>query len=74
MLHSSKACEYIFSIRVYPDDLHSGDDAHTVWLPSIAAWFNSPVTESESIDDNDDDNDNVVDRILDDEESSPISH
>jgi len=71
---ASEEAESLFILLgVYPDDLHSSGDADAIQLPSIAAWFDSPV---EAVDDNDIASHDIEDlqRILDDKESSPISH
>ena len=75
-MEASEEAESLFIfLGVLPDDLHSIENPHTLHLPSIAAWFDADdglELDGESDDEDGGDVDELQ-RILDNEENSPIS-
>src|SRR6266511_6406433 len=76
LVEASEEAESLFIfLGVLPDDLHSIENPHTLHLPSIAAWFDADdglELDGESDDEDGGDVDELQ-RILDNEENSPIS-
>jgi len=78
---AQEANSLVTLLGVNPDILHQPQNIQpSVWLPSVCSWFDDKLdfleldSEAEDSNDNDDGEAEELQRILDDEEQSPISH